>query len=1099
MLNLCDKLKASFSSVIGIDDFPFEKEWVLLGSVSDGKRAALSLVMSADTLDKAWNGLWRKLFRNEPDLLSQQHIRIETPVRVRQTTWGHLKRDLSETKRNYFRLGLSLDANFKHCFLELELNANAALVGDASVSSAQLNVNHFNALGRKKFGPNFELDHEEHTPVWTFETVGVYFGPSLDEPIGLNAGGELSGSRIQPPMGPADIDWLVEQGSEFLARQVKSDGSFVYGIFPCFDRDIPTYNTLRHASSTYAMLEAWEQTKSTALKQAIDLSLDCLCTRLIKVCALPNTMPEQKAAFLVDLDNEVKLGGNAVSLLALCKYTELTEDRQYLELMKQLALAIAAMFNPQSSSFVHVLQFPELSLKEAYRTIYYDGEATFALMRLYKLDPNPLYLRIVELAVDRFIEAGHDKSHDHWLSYCVNELTIYKPERRYFEFGIRNFNSHLDFVLNRITTFPTLLELMMAAEQMLQRLNDQADLRDLLASVDLEKFYRAMHHRANYLRCGFFWPEWAMFFRSQRRIQGAFFIRHHAFRVRIDDVEHYLSGLIAYRKFLLVRTPVAPFGRATNPSMGSQFLKLEWQQTKVWFLNQDIRFKRSGVENASLMRAKLFAECLGKPVSLLTAEYNPELSASVEQLRTAKQLPPEVVVFSIYDNIQQASPDYLVSQTQQKTPVQASGLTRHAIKGEIDFKWFDSRGRLLMYEVHSRETGKLLYVNHFAGGKKIRRDRYDTRGFLSQTQILNPDLGIVLFEQFFRPDGSVALEKFYSPLNGRAVIDHIRVVNLDRQVSGVYQTEEDLITAVLQDCLEDSGQSHLLVVDKNQVFYKPAARVRRDLGKTQPIKLASYIHSVHTQSFVQVERSPLNSNYTAVFDEAFPCDAVWVSTNEQAQDIRSRFHNAPVRSIAQAYDPYLPSVGFESRDRFRVLMFARLGQEKRIDLAIKAFAEVARQIPQARLDIFGFPTSGAAHEKSLHMLIESLGLAQQVCLKGWSSNPAAEYEAAGVCILTSEKEGFSLSLMEAVRHGCPVVAFQVRYGPSDIVIHGENGFLVSFGDTVAMAQAIVRILRDETLHRRFSENARVSGRRFSMESLALKWRENLVALGYRGV
>src|SRR5690606_5051146 len=100
---------------------------------------------------------------------------------------------------------------------------------------------------------------------------------------------------------------------------------------------------------------------------------------------------------------------------------------------------------------------------------------------------------------------------------------------------VQNIAGYLDFILKRETTYPTLLELSMAFEAMLQRIKIvHPEMIHVLEGLDVEKFHRALHHRAHYLLNGFFWPEFAMYFAKPEKVVGSFFIRHHSFRVRID-------------------------------------------------------------------------------------------------------------------------------------------------------------------------------------------------------------------------------------------------------------------------------------------------------------------------------------------------------------------------------------------------------------------------------------------------------------------------------------------------------------------------------------------------------------------------------------
>lgn len=86
----------------------------------------------------------------------------------------------------------------------------------------------------------------------------------------------------------------------------------------------------------------------------------------------------------------------------------------------------------------------------------------------------------------------------------------------------------------------------MATVNMIERIQSDSRLAALLDAFDRTKLMEAIEHRARHQLNGFFFPETAMYFKSPGTILGSFFIRHHSFRVRIDDVEHNISGYCNY-------------------------------------------------------------------------------------------------------------------------------------------------------------------------------------------------------------------------------------------------------------------------------------------------------------------------------------------------------------------------------------------------------------------------------------------------------------------------------------------------------------------------------------------------------------------------
>jgi hypothetical protein len=240
---------------------------------------------------------------------------------------------------------------------------------------------------------------------------------------------------VAPPAQP-DVDRLlaaVRRGADYLVRITKADGRFVYLYHPLEDRDDRSYGWLRHAGTTYALLEAYEEFATPAYLEKAELALSALRSHL-------RDDAESQGKYALDTSDEEqqRAGGAGIALVAFAKDAAVTGKRIDLETMR----ALARFIMKQQYADGHFRANADLAKdgeKLKKEVIYYAGEATLGLMRLYAIDPQPAYLDSARRAASWVIDvrdaaASEDnQQHDHWMSYALNELYRVTDDDRFLQ------------------------------------------------------------------------------------------------------------------------------------------------------------------------------------------------------------------------------------------------------------------------------------------------------------------------------------------------------------------------------------------------------------------------------------------------------------------------------------------------------------------------------------------------------------------------------------------------------------------------------------------------------------------------------------------
>lgn len=443
----------------------------------------------------------------------------------------------------------------------------------------------------------------------------------------------------------------------------------------------------------------------------------------------------------------------------------------------------------------------------------------------------------------------------------------------------------------------------------------------------------------------------------------------------------------------------------------------------------------AGQTTATLSRITHHAERTGRPVELLTFSALHERERAVAQLRERGVDLERVLLRNLFDDLRswersgELHARLAALPRAAAAPEEVVAVTAHEV-GPHARRSYSASGELAYSEVY-RDDGSVLCRDFpvVVGGGRHR------------------------YQQFFYPDGSASA--------------------LFNSTWPVYYRWLDEIV----------GDEPTLIVNESKSTARFMSRYHHPLAS-----LVHVFHESHLDDSAHPYSSDLQQAHRRVIPHLDRFDAVVCLTGRQRLDLSERF--GPVNNLhavpnAGPTAPTRPSrLASPGRGR-RGVVVATLKPLKRITHAIDAVAAVRRRGQPVTLDIYGRDAGGGAE---LEERIQQTGNAESVRLRGFTTDAAQVFAAASFSVMTSRTEGQSLVLLESMAGGCVPISYDIRYGPAEIIVDGETGFLVPAGDVDSLAETIDRFLslpRREL--KRLRNNCRERLAAFSPDEVHRRW------------
>lgn len=170
-------------------------------------------------------------------------------------------------------------------------------------------------------------------------------------------------------------------------------------------------------------------------------------------------------------------------------------------------------------------------------------------------------------------------------------------------------------------------------------------------------------------------------------------------------------------------------------------------------------------------------------------------------------------------------------------------------------------------------------------------------------------------------------------------------------------------------------------------------------------------------------------------------------------------------------------------DKKNVVAIGRYNSQKGFDRLIDIWSVIHPEFPDWHLNIVG---DGELKDE-LRMQIDELHLSENIHLTTPSKDVEQIYLNSSILALTSRYEGLPMVLLEAQSYGLPIVAYDCKCGPLDVITDGKDGFIIRDGNKTDFTVKLKQLMQSKDLREQMGKNAKAASFRFEEEKIMNKW------------